>query len=146
MEEGKKDNNFSSYFMLTQLNGLVMWQNKTFLFAKKTLVYLKKKVFGMVSSKNTLHKNYENKNSENFYWPSIQHPHPIHWAFVVTPTQNHQIKHLFNIIQILFVFKIFQDHRIKKFDNNIDLRKVDFLSPEKINERSRFVNKDILQS
>ena len=54
------------------------------------------------------------------------------WGFVVTWTQNHRIKHLFNIIEILFVFKIFQDHWIKKFDNNIDLRKVDFLSPEKI--------------
>ena len=67
-------------------------------------------------------------------------------GFVVTSTQNHRIKHLLNIIKILFSFKIFQDHRIKKFDNNIDLRKVDFLSPEKISERSCFVNKDILQS
>ena len=40
----------------------------------------------------------------------------------------------------------FQDHRIKKFDNNIDLRKLDFLSPEKISECSHFINKDILQS
>ena len=30
--------------------------------------------------------------------------------------------------------------------NNIDLRKLDFLSPEKISKRSRFVNKDISQS
>ena len=33
-----------------------------------------------------------------------------------------------------------------KFSNNIiDLRKLDFLSPEKISERSGFVNKDISQ-
>ena len=34
------------------------------------------------------------------------------------------------------------NYRIQKFSNNIDLRKVDFLSAEKISERSRFVNKD----
>ena len=62
-------------------------------------------------------------------------------AFVVTLTQNHRIIHLFNIIEILNKFKIFQDHRIRKFSINIDLRKVDFLSAEKISERSRFVNK-----
>ena len=67
-------------------------------------------------------------------------------AFVVTLTQNHRIIHLFNIIEILNKFKIFQDHRIRKFSDNIDLRKLDFLSPEKISERSSFVNKDITQS
>ena len=66
-------------------------------------------------------------------------------AFVVTSTQNHWIIHLFNIIEILNKYKIFQDHRIRKFSNNIDSRKQDFLSPEK-SERSRFVNKDIMQS
>ena len=45
------------------------------------------------------------------------------WGFVVTSTQNHPIKHLYNIIEILFLFKIFEDHRIKKFDNNIDLNR-----------------------
>ena len=65
-------------------------------------------------------------------------------AFVVTSNQNHWIIHLFNIIQILNKYKIFQDHRIRKFSDNIDLRKLDFLSPEKISERTRFVNKDIM--
>ena len=41
-------------------------------------------------------------------------------------TQNHWIIHLFNIIEILNKYKIFQDHRIRKFSNNIYLRKVDF--------------------
>ena len=43
-------------------------------------------------------------------------------------------------------YEIFKYHRIQKFSNNIDLRKVDFLSAEKISEGSRFVNKDISQS
>ena len=34
-------------------------------------------------------------------------------------------KHLFNIIKILFLFKIFEDDRMGKFNNNIDLRKLD---------------------
>ena len=46
-------------------------------------------------------------------------------AFVATSTQNHRIVHLFNIIEILNKFKIFQDDRIRRFSNNIDLRKVD---------------------
>ena len=50
-------------------------------------------------------------------------------AFVVTSTQNHQIIHLFNIVKILNKYKIFQDHRIRKFSNNINLRKLDFLIP-----------------
>ena len=66
-------------------------------------------------------------------------------AFVVTSTQNHRIIHLFNIMEILNKYKIFQDHRIRKFCNNIDLRKLDFLSAEKISERSRFVNKVLIQ-
>ena len=52
-------------------------------------------------------------------------------AFVVTSTQNYWIIYLFDIIEILNKFKIFQDHRMIKFSNNIDLRKVDFLSAEK---------------
>ena len=32
---------------------------------------------------------------------------------------------------MLFLFKIFEDDQIGKFNNNIDLRKLDFLSPEK---------------
>ena len=52
----------------------------------------------------------------------------------------------FYIIKILNKFKIFKYHRMGKFSNNIDLKKLDFLSEEKISERSRFVNKDILQS
>ena len=53
-------------------------------------------------------------------------------GFVVASTQNHGIKHLFKIIKILNILNIFQDHRIRKFGNNIDLRKVDFLGAEKI--------------
>ena len=83
------------------------------------------------------------KNIINFYFTF--HSTNEDGAFVVTSTQNHRIIHLFNIIKILNKFKIFQD-RIRKFSNNIDLRKLDFLSPEKINEHSRFVNKDITQS
>ena len=59
---------------------------------------------------------------------------------------NHWIIHLFNIIEILNKFKIFQYHQIRKFSNIIDLRKVDFLSAEKISDCSRFVNKDISKS
>ena len=67
-------------------------------------------------------------------------------AFVETSTQNHRTIHLFNIIKILNKFKIFKDHRIQKFSNNIDFRKIDFLSKEKISERSSFVNKHVMQS
>ena len=44
---------------------------------------------------------------------------PINRAFVVTLTQNHRIIHLFNIIEILNKYKIFQDHRIIKFIKNL---------------------------
>ena len=53
-----------------------------------------------------------------------------------------------NIIKLLFfniIFFQFKDHRIGKFSNNIDFRKLDFLSEEKISERYRFVNKDVMQ-
>ena len=50
----------------------------------------------------------------------------IFGALVVTSTQNHWIIHLFDIIETLNKFTIFQDHWIRKFSNNIDLRKVDF--------------------
>ena len=40
----------------------------------------------------------------------------------------------------MFIFFQFEDYRIGKFSNNFDLRKLDFLSEEKISERSRFVN------
>ena len=59
---------------------------------------------------------------------------------VVTLNENHQIIHLFKIIKILNKFKILKYHWIGKFSNIINLRKLDFLSKEKINERSRFVN------
>ena len=62
---------------------------------------------------------------------------------MVTSTQNHLIIHLFYIIEILNKFKIFKYHQIGKFSNNIDLRKLDFLSAEIISERSRFVNKEV---
>ena len=54
--------------------------------------------------------------------------------------------HLFNIIEIFNKFKIFEYHRIQNFSNNVDLRKQDFLSQEKISHRSHFVNKDVSQS
>ena len=49
------------------------------------------------------------------------------------------------IIVLLFLI-FFEDHRIGKFCNNIDFRKLDFISEEKISERSGFVNKDVMQS
>ena len=49
----------------------------------------------------------------------------------IKSNENHQIIHLFKIIKILHKFKIFQYHRIGKFINIIDLRKLDFLSAEK---------------
>ena len=67
-------------------------------------------------------------------------------ALMVTSNQNHQIMHLFNIIEIFNKFKIFEYHRIQNFSNNVDLRKQDFLSQEKISHRSHFVNKDVSQS
>ena len=42
--------------------------------------------------------------------------------------------------------KIFEYHWNQNFSNNIDLRKQVFLSEEKISERLRFVNKDVMQS
>ena len=51
-----------------------------------------------------LHSKIESKSSNNTY---------LNRAFVVTSTQNHRIKHLFNIIEILFLFKIF--HIIKSY-------------------------------
>ena len=47
----------------------------------------------------------------------------------------------FNIIEIFNKLKIFENHRIQNFSDNIDLRKQVFLSAEKISERSGFVNK-----
>ena len=41
-------------------------------------------------------------------------------ALVVTSNQNHQIIHLFTIIEILN--KIFEYHRIQKFSKNADLK------------------------
>ena len=40
-------------------------------------------------------------------------------------------------------YKIFKYHQIQKFSNKIDLRKLDFLSAEKISDRSLFVNKNL---
>ena len=45
-------------------------------------------------------------------------------------------KHLFNIIKILFKFKIFNNHRIGKFSNNFGLRKLDFLSADYIHQNA----------
>ena len=54
-----------------------------------------------------------------------------------------------NIIELLFIisyFFQFEDHQIGNLSNNIDFRKLDFLSEEKISQCSRFVNKDVMQS
>ena len=51
-----------------------------------------------------------------------------------------------NIDKICHSFKKLEYHRIGNFIYKIDFRKPDFLSEEKINECSRFVNKDVLQS
>ena len=64
----------------------------------------------------------------------------------MTSIESHRIIQLFKIIKILNKFKIFKYHQIGKFINIIVLRKLDFLSAEKTSERSRFVNKDIMQS
>ena len=75
--------------------------------------------------------------SKSLAFRKFNHPNPskfdmlIFRAFVVTSTQNHRKIHLFNIIKISNKFKICQDHRIRKYSNNIDLRIVDFLSAEK---------------
>ena len=49
-------------------------------------------------------------------------------------------QYLFKYHQII-IFKIllFEDHRIGKFSNNNDFRKLEFFSEEKISERSHFV-------
>ena len=39
----------------------------------------------------------------------------------------------------------FKKNWIWKFSNNVDLRKQDFLSAEKISERCQFVNKELIQ-
>ena len=52
----------------------------------------------------------------------------IYRELVVTPTKEHRIILLFNIIEIFNKFKIFEYHRIQKCTNNSDLRKQDFLS------------------
>ena len=51
-----------------------------------------------------------------------------------------------SIIEVLYKLKIFKYHLIGKFIDIIYLKKLDFLSAEKISEHSRFVNKDVLQS
>ena len=58
---------------------------------------------------------------------------------VVTSIENHQIIHLFNIVEIFNKLKIFEYHQIGNFINNIELRKLDILSEEKISECSCFV-------
>ena len=63
----------------------------------------------------------------------------IFWDLEVTSIENHQKIHLFKIIKIWNKLKIFKYHRIGNFFNIIDLRKLDFLSEDKISERSRFV-------
>ena len=69
-----------------------------------------------------------------FFWNFTKY----FWDLVVTLNENHQIIHLLKIIEILNKFKIFKYHRIGNFSNIIDLRKLDFLSKEKISERFRF--------
>ena len=71
----------------------------------------------------------------NIEWKSLNNTY-LNRDLVVTTIENHLIIHLFNIIEILNKFKIFKYHQIGKFINNIDLRKLDFLSEEKVSERS----------
>ena len=52
-------------------------------------------------------------------------------ALIVTSIENHQKIYLFKIIEILDKSKIFKYHRIGKFGNIIELRKLDFLSDKK---------------
>ena len=63
---------------------------------------------------------------------------------MVTPTKKHWVILLFNIIEIFHKLKIFEYHWIQKFTNNADLKKQDFLSEEKVSDRSCFVNKDLV--
>ena len=71
------------------------------------------------------------------------------WELVVTSTQNHWIILLFNIVKIFNKFKKFENLKIwkfvnQKFTNNLNLRKQEFLSVEKISVCICFVNKDVL--
>ena len=72
--------------------------------------------------------------------------HKYDYYMIVTSNENHQIIHLFNIIEIFMKFKIFEYYQFQNFSNIINLRKQVFLSAEKISERSHFVNKDFIQS
>ena len=68
------------------------------------------------------------------------------WAIVVTSTQNHWIipiktsskYYFYHYFLISCVNNTTSD---ANFGNNIDLRKIDFLSGEKLSESSGFVNK-----
>ena len=60
--------------------------------------------------------------------------------------ENHQIIHLTYIIEIFNTLEILEYIQIQNFSNNINLRKQDFLSQEKISHRSCFVNIDVSQS
>ena len=44
------------------------------------------------------------------------------WDLVVTSNENHQIIHLFNIVEIFHLFKKLEYHQFQNFSNNIDFR------------------------
>ena len=60
-------------------------------------------------------------------------------AFVVTSSQNQRIMHLCKIIKILNNFKIFKYHRIGKFSDIIDFRKLDFLSSSQFKMQNKLI-------
>ena len=46
-------------------------------------------------------------------------------------SSNNTYLNIINLLFLIFFFQ-FEDHRISKFSNNIDFKKLDFLSEEKI--------------
>ena len=49
-------------------------------------------------------------------------------------SSNNTYLNIINLLFLIFFFQ-FENHRFGKFSNNIDFRKLDFLSEEKISER-----------
>ena len=72
-----------------------------------------------------------------------------HWFLEVTSYENHRMIPISISLNYNFYYLIFfqfKEHRIRKFSNDIDMWKLDFLREEKISECSSFVNKDVMQS
>ena len=55
-------------------------------------------------------------------------------------TSNNTYLNIIKLLNVFFYFFQFEDHWVIKFSNNVDFRKLDFLSEEKISEPSRFVD------